>query len=401
MDTQKPTTLEETLEPKPTAELGKWYIVHTYSGHENKVKKSLHQRIQSLGFEDRIFDIIVPTRNTIKVSQGKKETVKEKIFPGYVLIRMILDDESWLLVRTTQGVTAFIGSGNKPTPISEQEVEAIQKFMKLEELLGKIEQELRLRNYSRKTIKSYLLCLVDYFRYIKNVTRNPDITLIKKYLLEKQDKRQSSQTVNLYLHAIKYFYREIFKSNVSIDLKFAKTPSKLPIVLSRNEIEKIIDAIDNKKHRLLISLSYGAGLRVSEAINLKIKDINLAELTIHLKDAKGKKDRITIFPEKLKTDLVNIMALRDKDDYVFESNRLGKLTERTAQKIFENALKNAKLTKDATFHSLRHSFATHLLENGVDVRYVQELLGHANIRTTQIYTKVTNPSIKKIKSPLE
>jgi transcription termination/antitermination protein NusG len=115
----------------------RWYIVHTYSGHENKVSKNLRQRVQSLGFEDRIFDIIVPTRSTIKVSGDKKETVDEKIFPGYVLVKMILDDESWLLVRTTQGVTAFIGSGNKPTPISEKEVEAIQKFMKTEEPLYK------------------------------------------------------------------------------------------------------------------------------------------------------------------------------------------------------------------------------------------------------------------------
>jgi transcription termination/antitermination protein NusG len=142
MDTQKiattAPTLDETInKPAENKELGKWYIVHTYSGHENKVKKNLQQRIQSLGFENRIFDIIVPTRNTIKVSQGKKETVREKIFPGYVLVRMILDDESWLLVRTTQGVTAFIGAGNKPTPISEKEVEAIQKFMKLEEPLYK------------------------------------------------------------------------------------------------------------------------------------------------------------------------------------------------------------------------------------------------------------------------
>lgn len=139
MDKQTAPTLEEAVEEKPAdnASLGKWYIVHTYSGHENKVKKSLQQRIQSLGFEDRIFEIIVPTRNTIKVTQGKKETVKEKIFPGYVLIRMVLDDESWLLVRTTQGVTAFIGAGNKPTPISDKEVEAIQKFMKIEEPLYK------------------------------------------------------------------------------------------------------------------------------------------------------------------------------------------------------------------------------------------------------------------------
>lgn len=115
----------------------RWFIVHTYSGHENKVAKSIKQRVQSLGFENRIFDIIVPTRNTIKVSQGKKETVKEKIFPGYVIVKMVLDDESWLLIRTTQGVTAFIGAGNKPTPISEKEVEAIMKFMNEEEPLYK------------------------------------------------------------------------------------------------------------------------------------------------------------------------------------------------------------------------------------------------------------------------
>lgn len=115
----------------------KWFIVHTYAGHENKVARNLKQRVESMGFEDRIFDIIVPTRETIKVSQGRKETVQEKIFPGYVIIRMILDDESWLLVRTTQGITAFIGAGNKPTPISEKEVEAIQKFMQMDEPLYK------------------------------------------------------------------------------------------------------------------------------------------------------------------------------------------------------------------------------------------------------------------------
>ena len=137
MDKQQLQTQEITKDLKKSQDLGRWYIVHTYSGHENKVAKSLMQRVQSLGFENRIFEVLVPTKNTIKVTGGKKETVKEKIFPGYVLVRMILDDESWLLVRTTQGVTAFIGAGNKPTPISEKEVEAIKKFMKLEEPLFK------------------------------------------------------------------------------------------------------------------------------------------------------------------------------------------------------------------------------------------------------------------------
>ena len=272
--------------------------------------------------------------------------------------------------------------------------------MKLQELLKKIEDELTLKNYSKKTIKSYLLCISDYCKYSKIIKKDPDVVLIKKYLLEKCDKGQSSQTVNVYLNAIKYFYREIFKSAVAVDIKFLKTSSKLPVVLSRSEIKKIIDSIDNSKHCLLIALSYAAGFRISEAINLKIKDVNIEELTIHIKEAKGKKDRITIFPEKIKSDMQKLIAFRDLNDYFFASNRGGKLTERSVQKVFENAIRKADIKKEATFHSLRHSFATHLLENGVDVRYVQELLGHANIRTTQIYTKVTNPALRKIKSPL-
>jgi integrase/recombinase XerD len=274
-------------------------------------------------------------------------------------------------------------------------------FMNLKELLAKIKDELKLRNYSPRTIESYLVCLNDYFCYIKNIQKNPDVALIKKYLLEKQAQGQAPQTTNLRLNAIKYFYREIFKSQIPIDLKFAKTSQKLPVVLSRAEIEKIIEVIENKKHRLIVALAYGAGLRVSEVVNLRVRDVNLDELTLHLKNAKGNKDRITVFPEKLRADLSEIMALQHGNEFVFESERGGKLTERTAQMVFEKALKRARIEKDASFHSLRHSFATHLLENGVDVRYVQELLGHQNIRTTQLYTKVTNPSIRKIKSPLE
>lgn len=269
------------------------------------------------------------------------------------------------------------------------------------EYLQKTGDELILRNYSPKTIKSYLTCVKDYLAAKNDNLDLADIAFIKNFLLAKKETGLSSQTINLYLHSIIFFYRDVVKSSAVIDLKFAKTSSKLPIVLSRNEIKNIINQIANTKHRLIVSLAYAAGLRVSEVVSLKIKDISLSELTIHLKEAKGGKDRITIFPENLKDDIINLSAGKSGDDYLFESERQGKLTERTAQKIFENALKKTDIKKDATFHSLRHSFATHLLENGVDVRYVQELLGHQNIRTTQLYTKVTNPSIKKIKSPLD
>lgn len=267
--------------------------------------------------------------------------------------------------------------------------------------LEQAKQELRLRNYSLKTVKAYLGCLKEYFNFKKFNLEKTDEEKIRQFLLNKQNKNYSPQTVNLYLNAIKFFYREVLKTPQKINLRFAKRTKKLPIVLSRQEIKNIIDTIRNLKHKLIISLAYGAGLRISEVISLKVKDVNLEELTIHIKNSKGKKDRITVFPEKVKNDLKNSIAGKNQNNYIFESERGGKLTERTAQKVFENALQETGIKQDATFHSLRHSFATHLLENGTDIRYVQELLGHQNIRTTQIYTQVTNPKIKKIKSPLD
>lgn len=267
--------------------------------------------------------------------------------------------------------------------------------------LKKLEDELRLRNYSSKTIKSYVSCVGRYLQAKQNDLGSVDIDFIKKYLLSLINKGMSSQTTNQNLQAINFFSWNVLKFNGKIDIKFAKTPSKLPVVLSRDEIKSILKTIGNEKHNLMVALAYSGGLRVGEIIKLKIKDINLPELTIHIKGAKGNKDRITILPEKLVENIQKIVSGRNYNDYVFASERGGRLTERTAQKVFEKALIKAKIKKDATFHSLRHSFATHLLENGTDVRYVQELLGHANIRTTQIYTKVTNPKLKNIKSPLD
>lgn len=270
----------------------------------------------------------------------------------------------------------------------------------MQSLLQKTEIELKIRNYSPRTIEAYLACLKDYFEYKQTNLDKLDQDNIRQYLLKKQDKNYSPQTINLYLNAIKFFYHDIIRSTEPINIRFAKRNKELPVVLSRAEIQKLLSVVKNAKHQLLLSLAYGAGLRVSEAINLRIKDLNLEELTIHLKQAKGKKDRLTLIPEKLVNDLRNIIAGKAANDYVFASERGGKLTERTAQAVFEKALRLADIKKEATFHSLRHSFATHLLENGTDVRYVQELLGHANIRTTQIYTHVTNPALRNIKSPL-
>jgi len=269
----------------------------------------------------------------------------------------------------------------------------------MQSILEKTENLLKLRGYSQRTVKSYLLYISQYLKFSKKERIKDKNKAIEKFLLTKQERGNSPQTINLALNSVKFLYREVLKSKEQINFKTSKKSKKLPIVLSKKEIEEIIEKIINSKHRLMVVIGYAGGLRISEVINLKVQDIDLEELTIHLKNAKGKKDRITIFPEKLKTDLQNLIAGKKGDDFVFESNRGGKLTTTSLQKVFKTALRKTGIKKEATFHSLRHSFATHLLENGTDVRYVQELLGHTNIRTTQVYTKATNPKLKNIKSP--
>ncbi len=267
-------------------------------------------------------------------------------------------------------------------------------------ILDKTERVLRLRNYSPKTRKAYLFYIRQYISFSKKAGIKNKQKVVEDFLLDKHNRKQSPQTINLALNAVKFLYREVLKNSQKIDLKFAKRSKKLPVVLSHREIEKIIHATDNAKYKLMISLGYACGLRVSEVISLHVADLDIDELVVHIKRAKGKKDRISVLPGKLQDDLRNIIADRNAKDYIFDSNRGGKLTTTSLQKMFRKSLAKTTIKKPVTFHSLRHSFATHLLENGTDVRYVQELLGHSNIRTTQIYTQVTNPKLKNIKSPL-
>lgn len=271
----------------------------------------------------------------------------------------------------------------------------------MQAILDKTENLLKIRGYSSRTIKSYTYYIQEYLDFSRTRGIKHKKAAAEKYLLEKLEQNKSSQTVNLALNSIKFLYREVLNAGENIDFRCVKRSQKLPVVLSKEEIDRIISNITNPKHRLIVSLGYGSGLRASEIVGLKVRDIDPEGLVIHIKAAKGKKDRITVFPNKLKREISNLVAGKEPLDVVFESSRGGKLTVSTIQKIFHQALMRSGISKQATFHSLRHSFATHLLESGTDVRYVQELLGHSNIRTTQIYTKVTNPKLKKIKSPFD
>lgn len=266
--------------------------------------------------------------------------------------------------------------------------------------LDRVDAELAIRNYSPRTRQSYLHCLRVFFLHIGEDAERADEERVRKFLLALEQRGASPQTRNIHLSAIKFYYQSVVRSGVRVAIPAAKKRAALPVVLSRDEIRRMLEVTANAKHRLLIALAYAAGLRVSEVVGLRVSDLNLPELTVHIKQAKGQKDRISILPEKLRDELSRLIAGKSGDAHVFASARGGALTTRTAQKIFEHALLKASIQKHATFHSLRHSFATHLLENGTDVRYVQELLGHHNIRTTQRYTQVTNPMLKSIKSPL-
>ncbi len=255
--------------------------------------------------------------------------------------------------------------------------------------IAQLQRYMRVAGYRPQTIEAYVRCV--------NEIGDQDLM---KFLDKLAIKHRSTFTMNQYHAAYKLYATKILRKSWSMPFSYAKRHKRLPVVLSHSEVTKIIDHTKNFKHKLLLSLAYGSGMRVSEVVNLKVGDLNINELNLVIKDAKGGKDRLSILPEILKNDLQNMIAGKHANDFVFESERGGKLTTRTAQLVFEKSLKSAGILKLATFHSLRHSFATHLLENGVDVRYIQKLLGHASISTTALYTKVTNPALLNIKSPL-
>lgn len=261
-------------------------------------------------------------------------------------------------------------------------------------------EEMFLRNYSSKTIKSYSARMREYLSKYPEDLRFYNEEHLRAFLITKQEAGYAPQTINLFLMAMKFYYLEVIKLPVKINLKFAKRSKKLSVVLSREEIGRVLGSITNQKHRTMISLAYGAGLRVGEVVRLKVADLQFDEGSIHIKQAKGKKDRLTLLPEKLMGDLRSFVASKSGGDYLFNSERGGRLAEKSIQLVFNRACKSVGVVKPVTFHSLRHSFATHVLENGVDIRYVQSLLGHNNIRTTQLYTQVASNKLKTIKSPL-
>ncbi|MBN2457524.1 tyrosine-type recombinase/integrase [Candidatus Woesearchaeota archaeon] len=235
--------------------------------------------------------------------------------------------------------------------------------------------------------------------YLFHIRRFLDSGLdARKYLLEMIDSGMMDASVRSVGFAIKFYLRVMGLKDTVADIPNVKKEKKIPVVLSKTDIENMIRSTFNLKHRLMIMLGYGAGLRLSEIIDLRWEDIALSRNLIHLKRSKGKKDRVVMLSPKIKKVL---KSLGIGSGLVFVSSRNKKYSSRSIETIIKNAAEKAGIQKNVTPHTLRHSFATHLLENGTDIRYIRDLLGHSDISTTLIYTKVSNRNIRNIKSPLD
>ena len=221
------------------------------------------------------------------------------------------------------------------------------------------------------------------------------------YLIE--DKHYSAGSINQVFNAIRFLYVELYKRPLTIaGIPRALKDEKLPTVLSQDEVVKILDAVTNVKHKTILELIYSAGLRVGKSVMLKISDIDSKRMTIHVQGAKGRRDRYTLLSEFALAQLREYYKEHRPSEYLFEGAHGRKhLSERSAQSVFDHAAKAAGIKKPVSIHTLRHSFATHLLEAGVDIKYIQELLGHSRVKTTKVYTHVSQKSLGKIVSPLD
>jgi site-specific recombinase XerD len=261
--------------------------------------------------------------------------------------------------------------------------------------------ELKLLKYSRSTIKNYIACLKEFLTIQNNESETFE-KKIKEFILYKISNGVSASSINLYLSALKLYGLKVLNIEISDRIERPSKDKRLPHVLSREDMKLIFKNTENLKHRTILMLIYSAGLRVSEAALMKLSDVDFDRNVIHIKNAKGRKDRITLLAENLKIILTEYLGIYKPDKWLFTGLEPGShISIRSVQKMFENAVARSGINKEVSVHSLRHSFATHLLENGTDIRYIQELLGHEHTKTTMIYTKVSNSALRKIKSPLD
>jgi integrase/recombinase XerD len=265
-------------------------------------------------------------------------------------------------------------------------------------------QLLNIKGYSQNTKKCYSNEFGIFLQTLKSIPADSlNEHRIKAYINYCiTTLKLSENTIHSRINALKFYYEQVLKQpNLMLHFPRPKKPSLLPKALSQHELRKLFAAIDNPKHLLIMKLVYGMGLRVSEIVAILISDVDSNRMQVHIRNAKGKKDRYVNLPTTILAELRNYYKYYRPQYYLFEGQAGGQYHTRSVQNIFKTAMIKAGITKTIGVHGLRHSYATHLHESGIDIAFIQELLGHSNIKTTLIYTKVSAQNVRGITSPLD
>ena len=258
------------------------------------------------------------------------------------------------------------------------------------------------RGLSHRTIRTYRQCVRKFFSWCRKEPNEIKKADIKSYLDLMIEKGACGNTINVNLNALKFFYGNVLNKRLIINIRYSKTPKALPIVLTKEEVAMLINSISNPKHKLMTKLMYSAGLRVSELVNLKLENLDIKNGYGWVRHGKGNKDRMFVIAESIKEELALYISkdCASPDSYIFRGFN-GHLTTASVRSVIKNARKNARLSKHAHPHTLRHSFSTHLIENGSSVAEVQSLLGHSSAETTMVYLHIASPKMIGTKSPID
>ncbi len=265
-------------------------------------------------------------------------------------------------------------------------------------------ETLERKRYSESTIRTYSAYFKDFQQYFEAVPlKQITVDQINTYLIELIRRTgMSASQQNQRINAIKFYYEKVQGlEKMYFRIERPKKEQRLPQVLSKQEIGDILKQLGNIKHRMIVSLLYSAGLRRSELLSLRVEDVHSSRNQLHIRNAKGKKDRYTLLSDKLLEDLRDYYRQYKPAEFLFEGATGGQYSAASVAAILKRAAKAAGIRRRITPHMLRHSFATHLLEQGTDLRYIQELLGHSSSKTTEIYTHVSNSNISRIRNPID
>lgn len=395
------------------------YIVIRSSMKEIFVKALFHRKKEQIGFyfeRDHQLGQLIKTVPFMKWSQtntcwylpldkshfkkacsillGAGAKMNTEAFESYLQIRKQVISADILLKKEQPASTELTKAGLGKLVISFDNMKALKAMIKT----------LHLKAYSKNTIALYTSEMIVLLKLL--VERPVDLLTteqIQSYLLWLINKKKCSESkIHTTINALKFYFEQVLhKEKMFFEIPRPKKPIKLPVVHSQNEIKNIINSKENTKHKTILMLAYATGMRVSEIINLAIKDIDSERMVIMVRQAKGKKDRQVMLSEKLLVQLREYYKEYKPKQYLFEGINGGKYSDRSVQEVFKSAKQLSQNKKGGGIHSMRHSFATHLLESGTDIRVIQELLGHNDLKTTVRYTHVSIKKISNLQSPLD